>query len=406
MAGFLRQGWQHYTELGDKIENANRVATYRAGLEAGKSKAQAAFEAKDLLDYARRGNFQIAMIINDLVPFINARLQGIDKLGRAFRDHPGMVAAALFKIAAASVALAWLYDDDERYQLLPDWDKDNYWHVWIGAPHFRLPKPFEIGFLAGTMPERMYHSWIGHSQPPGKVIDAFGNGLVENLNLNPLQVQAVWPILEVVANKDFFFKTQIENQRDLGVAPWARYDARTSLTMIEAGKLTHAPLSPKQLEFMWRAYTGTMGAYALWAADRLTGAVTGAAERPAMRAEDAFFVGNFYRGTEVPRSTQYTIEFYENLKEVDSVYNTMKKLAKEGNVEEAKNVINDNRAVLAFHAKFDKTADALAKLGAREKQIMADREMAPMEKRLKLDEINRRRVDLTKGALTGTEGVF
>ncbi|MEI7308699.1 LPD38 domain-containing protein [Pectobacterium carotovorum] len=37
------------------------------------------------------------------------------------------------------MALSW---DDERYEELPDWDKDAYWHVWIGDQHVRFPKPF------------------------------------------------------------------------------------------------------------------------------------------------------------------------------------------------------------------------------------------------------------------------
>ncbi|MEI7282264.1 LPD38 domain-containing protein [Pectobacterium carotovorum] len=46
------------------------------------------------------------------------------------------------KIAGLSLALLALSWDDERYEELPDWDKDAYWHAWIGDQHVCFPKPF------------------------------------------------------------------------------------------------------------------------------------------------------------------------------------------------------------------------------------------------------------------------
>ena len=71
-AAMLGRGWQSYRTLGDKVENANRLSTYKAALAAGKSKRQAAFEAKDLMDYSLRGNFAAAQWFTDVVPFLNA----------------------------------------------------------------------------------------------------------------------------------------------------------------------------------------------------------------------------------------------------------------------------------------------------------------------------------------------
>jgi hypothetical protein len=80
-----------------------------------------------------------------------------------------------------------LNDDDDDYQELPDWEKDAYWHVF---PHFngkkqhiRIPKPFEIGFVAGTMPERMWRAWVTETQPSEKVKWALMHGIKETLNI-------------------------------------------------------------------------------------------------------------------------------------------------------------------------------------------------------------------------------
>ncbi|HAD49658.1 MAG TPA: hypothetical protein DCF92_12930, partial [Idiomarina sp.] len=75
--------FEKYRGLSDKVENANRLATYRKALEAGKSRRQALYEAKDLMDYSMKGNFGFMGTFIDMLPFFNARLQGLYKLGRA-----------------------------------------------------------------------------------------------------------------------------------------------------------------------------------------------------------------------------------------------------------------------------------------------------------------------------------
>jgi hypothetical protein len=127
--------WERYREIGDAIENASREAVYEAAVKAGKSKAQAIFEAKDLMDYSMQGQYAIFQFLGDVVPFFNARLQGLYKLKRAGAipgwASKGKVLARGGLIAAASLALlAWNWDDED-YEALPDWDKDLYWHFFF-----------------------------------------------------------------------------------------------------------------------------------------------------------------------------------------------------------------------------------------------------------------------------------
>ena len=105
-----------------------------------------------------------------VVPFINARLQGMDVLyrkgfqplsrtvtGRASaieRQQALRFAAATFAVAAASVLLYLNYKDDDEFQKREQWDRDNYWWFKIGDNAYRIPKPFEVGAL-GTIAERI-----------------------------------------------------------------------------------------------------------------------------------------------------------------------------------------------------------------------------------------------------------
>lgn len=331
----IGRGWQHYRDAGDKIENASRVATAEAGRKAGKPEVQWLFESKDLMDYSRRGNFGALIFLTDVMPFLNARIQGLDKLGRAWHTDKGMVTKKMAMIAGFSVFLAMLNDDDEDYQQLPDWEKDAYWHVFPPGPdgekhHVRIPKPFEIGFVAGTMPERMYRAWYSKSQPSEKVVWALQHGIRETLNIN-LYPQFALPIAEIKANRHFYFDQPIESIADKNLIPKERYNAYTSETAVWFADNRVAEwleLSPKQLEHLWNGYTGTNGAYLLALADRLTGPAMGFPKPEEVQLEDMPLVKSLYKGQR-KRTTQWQIDVYDRLQEVSQLYGTLKKYHQE-----------------------------------------------------------------------------
>ncbi|EMH4753561.1 hypothetical protein DVQ23_17450 [Yersinia enterocolitica] len=99
--GKVERGLHQYKNLSEAAENANRLATYEAAIKSGKSKAQAAFESRDLMDFSMMGASNIMINLSDMLPFFNARMQGLSKLGRAIKENPrealkrgGMITAA------------------------------------------------------------------------------------------------------------------------------------------------------------------------------------------------------------------------------------------------------------------------------------------------------------------------
>ncbi|MBE0435921.1 MAG: hypothetical protein IBX56_08980, partial [Methylomicrobium sp.] len=199
--------WERYRHVGDKIENASREAVYEAAIKAGKSKTQALFESKDLMDYSMQGNFMIIQFLGDVLPFFNARLQGLYKLGRTgvLTRH---VAQRGLMVAGASIALLALNGDDERYEELEDWDKDMFWHVFLGGEHIRIPKPFEVGLLYGSVPERMMRNLLGKDDTK-KSAQRLAWMILETFAMEPIP-QAVKPLEEVIRNQDSFTNRPIE----------------------------------------------------------------------------------------------------------------------------------------------------------------------------------------------------
>jgi hypothetical protein len=390
----LGWGWQHYRNTGDKIENASRVATAEAARKAGKPMAQWLFESKDLMDYSRRGNFAALIAFTDVMPFLNARIQGLDKLGRAAASDPKIVLSKMGMIAMFSVFLAMLNDDDDEYQQLPDWEKDAYWHVFAFGEdgkkeHFRIPKPFEIGFLAGTMFERMYRAWVTKSQPSEKVVWALSHGIRETLNIN-LYPQIILPVAELRANRHFYFDQPIETEHERkNVIPKERYNQYTSETAILMAQGMDNPLtrwlemSPKQLQHLWNGYTGTMGAYLLSATDMLISNPAGGFPKPEeVQLEDMPLIKSIYRGQR-KRTTQWQVDVYDRIQEVNQLYGTLKKYA-----EEAQKT-GDRAKTEKFKAKhFDK-------LKARRTLLRAQKNFSKLRKQ--------REMILKNDELTGAE---
>lgn len=387
MAGLLKQGWEKYREGADRVENSQRLATYKAALAAGKSRRQAAYEAKDLMDYSLRGNFAAAQWFTDVVPFLNARMQGLYKLGRAMKgDRSAIAKEVALKgayLAAFSLLLAAMNGDDDRYKELPEWDKDMNWHLWLGDQHFRIPKPFELGLIFGTIPERMLLAATGE-QTGGQLTKAVARGVFETLAFNPVP-QFYQPIREVQANRDFFRDRPIENMADEGKLPAARYDDRTSAIGKALGQLTGPALgiSPKQLDHLVQGYTGTLGGYVL-SLSSLVADLGNPGERPDSSASRWPVLKVLYGGSD-PRSTQYHTDFYDMLSEADQIYRTVRSYREEGRMEEAAALMSDQADKLKHRRALGMARQQFGAIRKRMGEIYDDSRMSGAEKRRQLN---------------------
>lgn len=408
LADILGKGWEHYREVGERVENANRLSTYKAALAAGKSPRQAAFEAKDLMDYSLRGNFAALQWFTDMVPFLNARIQGLYKLGRAAKGDTSLIAKQVAMkggyLMLFTLALAALNGDDERYKELQEFDKDTNWHIFLGDQHFRIPKPFELGLIFGTVPERLLHLATGNQN--GKQFGgAIARGVFDTLAFTPVP-QFYQPIRELQANRNFFMGTPIEDMADEGKLPEARYDERTSALAKAAGQLTGPTLgiSPKQLDHLVKGYTGTMGAYVLAMGDLVAGAMT-KGEMPTARVGDLPIAKVLYRGDE-PRSTRYQAEFYDMMQEADQLYRTMRYYRQEGRVDAAEQLLEANRAKLRHRPALGLARQQLGALRKQMDAVYRNTEMTGDQKRERLNDLQLRSNQVAERVVKASQADF
>lgn len=386
---------EKYRGISDKVENANRLSTYESALAAGKSKRQAAYEAKDLMDYSLKGNFKLIGTMIDMLPFFNARLQGMSKLVRAAKAGDGdrvlkVLSANLamkgIKVAGFSLALAAMNDDDERYQELPDWDKDMNWHIFAGDQHFRIPKPFELGIIFGTLPERMLHTATG-TQTAGDLGKAVANAVINTLALNPIP-QFALPATEVLVNKSFFKDAPIEGMADENKQAEDRYNTYTS--EVAKGIGSTFGVSPKKVEHLIKGYTGTIGGYVLGASDIVARQIMGkeTADTPVSRYP---VIKAFYQGSGPKGSTKFANDFYESLEAANQAYGSYKRAMEEGDTSRQQELIEGAGDKLRSRIALGRVQRAASKLGKMARAVNDNPNLTGEQKRKQLDDIQRQK---------------
>ncbi|MGY3944807.1 LPD38 domain-containing protein [Aeromonas tecta] len=392
--GVVADVWEKYSRFGEAFENGNREAVYDAAIKSGKSHAQAAFESKDLMDFSMLGAARAIQGAAMVLPFFNARLQGLGKLTRELRDNPREIVKRAGMITAMSLGLLATNWDDERYEELPDWDKDANWHFFVGGQHWRIPKPFEIGVMFGTIPERMVRA-LGDKDTGAQFGKAVARAIGDTFALNPTP-QIVKPMVEGAFNYDSFRGGPIDSPQDLAVRAEARYNEQTSLLMRELGELSG--LSPKQLEHLVIGYTGTMGSYVMAAADGLIrNARPG--ESASWRADEIPLVKAVYRGTGPAKSTQHMEEFYRMLSEVNQLKRTVDQYRSEGLTDKASELLEEQGGILKSRRNLSRTQQQIRVVRNRIELIQRDKTMGAEEKRQRIDELMARRNDLVYQAV-------
>jgi hypothetical protein len=384
--------------FGRASEMANRVAVYDAAIRTGATPQEAAYQAMDLTNFTMHGASQVIRTFTTVVPFLNARLQGLYKLGRAGAANPKRFAGHALVMTAATIGLMLKNWDDERYWELEDWDRDLYYHIWLFDEHVRIPKPFEVGAVFSTLPERMTEA-IFKRGDADLLMKSMGTTALTTFAFNPIP-QAVVPVVEQMWNKSFFGFRPIVSGGDQHKSPEQQFSPWTSETFREVAKAMpdSAPewaRSPKRLEAMWRGYTGTIGTYVVDMADMLTRQAGDYPNQPDFEGADGVPVlSNMKRrfnpedGT---RSNRHVGEFYKLYNQVLKVEQGIRDSMAEGDKASVDKLQEDNRELLAKSAVIKQTSSNMSKLRKEQNAIYFDKLILPKAKAKKLKELNKRR---------------
>jgi len=418
--------WRKWNEMTEFTENMNRAAIFEQNQDRGE--LYAAFKSRDLMNFSQYGAWPAMRVLIDVVPFLNARLQGLDKIYRSgvkpgLRTVMGSASASEKQAAArfwsvtgaitlASIALYLSNRDDEEYQKLEEWQKDTYWFLRLSDDHaIFIPKPFEVGAMA-TLAERLTEQAVSDTATGELFAQRLGHMLMDTFSFSPIP-QMFQPALDVYANYDAFTGRPIESMGMDRLSPNLRRRASTTALAVGASRVTGAVsgiwggegLSPVQADHLIQGYLGAVGSWAAGLTDTVWKTANGETSPSNFWYENQP-VRRFYSNlSDEPRYTRYGTVFYESLREANRVYADIMEYAKLGEVEAARKLAADNRQVLAYRVMLNRLQSKLSDISKAMQQVQR-MEGSPEYKRREMDRLRalRNRIHIAIGKKLESQG--
>lgn len=384
--------WEALEKGSTASDVATRAEVYKRVLKETGNEAEAMYQAMEVLNFSRRGNSAIIRVLTAMVPFMNARIQGLDVLYRAGFGEMASVNREMqqkaFMTRSLTIlglsAMYWaLASDSEEYKTAEPEMRDNYWIMG----NVRIPIPFEIGTVFKVFPERILEYWFG--QDTGKDLkESIFRNLTSTLAFNPIP-QAALPLIENVANYSFFTGQPIVGKGMEDVAPKFQATSGTSLLAQQVGEATGA--SPMKVDNLIRGYTGTLGTYAVMMIDSLMRG-EGDPTKATMKAEQLPVIKRFFASE---KGTGTISSYYDLKEQVQEATRTLNYLERTGNSQDLKAYYEEKGAKLMaikpFIQAMDKNMTELREL----RQSVLRSNMDPDRKREVLDNIRQAEVNLT-----------
>jgi len=408
---FFTKALDKWLAVGDISESTNRMALYKQLIAKGEDPLLAAYQARDLMDFSMQGQWRAVRFLTQVVPFLNARLQGLYKLGRDGVVPTGRVlfgggdatdkqiakrfGAVTGAVAMASILLLAAYEDDEDWKKREDWDRDTYWWFKVGDTAFRIPKPFEVGAI-GTIAERTAEFFMTDDLSGDRFLQRLGHMMSSTFALNPIP-QMVKPLLDVYANEDSFTQRPIETMGMERLQPQDRFTGQTSevakwlgqLGLPEPGRLMsgqYQALSPVQIDALIRGYFSWLGVSATRIVDEGVRLVADRPVRPEMQLRDVFFAGNFAEGLPA-NSSRYVTALYDQSKAIESAYASYRFALRQGDQARATELLAEDGDKIRLNPLVTRAKQTLAKLNENMRAIERSTTLSAAEKRTQIDRI-------------------
>jgi hypothetical protein len=360
MKGVLEFGAKPFTSLWDALEKgstasdaATRMEIYKKTLAKTGNEAEALYRSLEVMNFNRKGSSAVVRVLTAAVPFLNARMQGLDVLYRASTGKMNVADAKqvqrnFFVRGATIAALSTFYwaltHDDDEYKKQEQETRDNYW--LLPSMGVKIPIPFEIGVLFKVIPERILGYTMG-SDTGEDFLKSMARQLTSTLAFNPIP-QTVLPVVESMTNFSFFTMRPIVGQGLEGLQPAYQVGPGTSRIAETIGGATKSlpkelQISPAKLDQMISGYTGTMGMYMVNLMDAIYDMNTDS-PKPSRRFEQMPLIRRFAIDPEARGSVT---AYYDLKNSVDSVVRTSNMLERTMNYEELPGYLQDNSRMLA-----------------------------------------------------------
>ena len=385
----MRAIWDGLGQMTTKSDASTRIGvyqdvykkTYNRKIGEGVSEqeaeivaeSEASYQALEVINFSRRGNSPMFKVYTAAVPFLNARIQGLDVL---YRSASGEYASdritlkpaeiqqnMLLRLGSLAMITALYYamvSDTDEYKNARREVRDDNWIIPIADDFaIKIPIPFEVGVIAKVFPERIMDALMGESTI-ADVTSSMNRQLMTSLAMPgiPLPgmfepsagIQAIAPLVDAIMNHDSYTRKDIiPFYMEEGLEKGYQSQYSTNELARVVGEFFN--VSPIKIQYVMQGYGGSLGSYALSAVDAITRSVTdrdfippSADRMPMMR-----------RFVQTSRGGGLQQQFYELRGEVNEVVQTLNLLKKQGRTDEYiayrdthSDILNTKKAVLAI----------------------------------------------------------
>jgi hypothetical protein len=335
-------------------------------------------------------------VLNTLIPFFNAQIQGLDVLYRAFRGEMThseqlkireKLVKRGFLLAMGTMAYAFAMQDDKAYKRAKPEERYGNWFVYVPgvSEPLRIPIPFELGYLFKALPEAIVNMTFG-DEKASEVAKGMGKLLGQS---QPLALpQAVKPLTEVVLGASFY-GGDIESQREKKELAQDRYRESTTEVAKLLGSVTGmVGVSPIKIDHLIRGYTGGLGIALVQLANPLLNTESADVEKPSMKPSKMPFLGGLFQPIE-GRGTLDTA--YDRMLEIQQVKGSYNKLIEEGKRAEAQEFVQTYANQLALASTSGTVQKALGEMAKQERMIRASK-MTTEQKDVALERLDKMKV--------------
>lgn len=243
-------------------ESAPRLAEFKSVLKKTGDLDKAMYSAADVTTNFSRGG-DITKKADVAVPYLNAGVQGLDKLARQFKNRP--IATALKGATTLTVPTLLLNEvnkNNANYKELDNRTKDNYYlFPQKDGTFIKIPKSREYGVIFSSLAERIMRQAAGDKE----AFKGYGGTVATNFAPNnPVENNLLTPAtLNLMSNKDFAGRDivpqyMLQDKR----SKYLQYDEKNtefSKALAAQAKKDGLDLSPKQIDYLVKSYTGVIG---------------------------------------------------------------------------------------------------------------------------------------------------
>ena len=252
--------WRAYNQATEKVEMFWRLSEYIASRKMGRSIEVSMLDAARVTTNFGAGGDLTKWANRNGAMFLNPSVQGVMQIGRNVREayHGGLKGSAILAAKVMATGLSglffnWLlWDDDEDYEELSDYVKQNYFIVYktedgkfIRIPKGRMEAVIQNGF------EQMQNLITGDDEVDmATFADLVANNLAPN---NPFEDNLLAPVKQAFTNTTWYGEDLVPTRlQDLPAAE--QFDETTDSVSKWIGE--HTNTSPYKWNYVMQQYGG------------------------------------------------------------------------------------------------------------------------------------------------------